>query len=104
MVPPRLTPTSLVVLLEQESELVHGTPLKILRHVDIDGLRRVGVLVPKDVLDLLQRNPLAPQQRGAGVPEIVEADTPDPAQGTEFVEVPVYVPGSNGVPRLVVNT
>jgi hypothetical protein len=87
--PPRLTPTSLVVLLEQEPKLVHSAPAEDLRHVDIDGLRSAWVLVPENVpLNLLQRTPwLAPAWQlwgdGAGVgvsslgPQVVVELGPD---------------------------
>jgi hypothetical protein len=44
--------------------------------------------VPEDVLDLLQRDALTPEQRGAGVPEVVEADPAYPARCAQLVEVP----------------
>ena len=45
------------------------------------------VAVPQPFLDLLQRHPVGQQQAGAGMPEIVEADDPQPAVFQQQIEV-----------------
>jgi hypothetical protein len=63
----------LLRVLEQEPEPVHRVALQFLGHVDVDDLRGAGVSVPEDVLNLLKRDTLTPQQRRARVPQIVGA-------------------------------
>nr|WP_233712634.1 hypothetical protein [Kribbella turkmenica] len=75
----------------QGPELVHHVTLQLLGHVDVDHLRRAGVSVTEDVLNLLKRDILTPQQRRARMPQVVEPDSPYAGLGTERIEVAVHI-------------
>src|SRR4029453_5756158 len=87
--------TSLVRPLEQEPEPVDRVTLKVLPDVDVDRLRGAGALVSEDVLDLLHRHTLAPQQRRAGVPQIVKPDASNAGRAAQLVEQAIDVPRLN---------
>lgn len=88
----------------QGQDVVHyvcGRKLGLIIQVAVDVCRGADIAVAQPFLDLLHEHVVGKQQRGAAVPEIVEADMPQTFQFQQLAEIAAEIPGIKNVPHYI---
>ena len=88
----------------QAEDVVHHIcrrELGLIVQMAVDVRRGADVAVTQPFLDLLHGHVVCQQQRGAAMPEIVEADMPQAVHFQQLAEIAAEIPGIENVPHRV---